>query len=362
MTILDNVEYYLVSDQQIKVFRPLVDLLPGRAKIVIDTSSISTTQVDLALKRVTSAHDTVVLANVDVWVYYILDDYIVNHPQLRGKNVYIATLGYDNVQLSDRCWRLSWPMWYFYRKLPGDSNFKPRAPGLKYHYGSLNNRPAPHRLLLGYHLFQRGLLNRIIYTQNNTSQQSHMAEKIYPAGTIDGFNTDYPAYERLAQLENFIEYQRLLPIRWQNQPITNQHILHHPAELDTYCYILTEAMINDPIWNESTGQIEYKNLPIMSEKTWRPMASGQIPLFLAAQGHLNYIQDLGFEPMLDLYTPDYDRLTLEEKVAIIVDIVETTRIEDFYFSHIKEIEHNHRLVFSDSVEQLVLKRIKDVIQ
>lgn len=361
MPTVDNVEYYLVSDYQIKAFQPLVSILPGQNKIVIDTSSISTEQIDRALARVTNVHDTVVLANVDVWVYYTLDDYIVNHPLLQNKNTYIATLGYDNQQLSDRCWRLSWPMWYFYRNLPKDTEFKPRSPGLKYHYGSLNNRPAPHRLLLGYHLFQRGLLNRIIYTQNNTSQQSEVTEKIYPAGTIDGFNPDYPAYEQLARIENFSEYQQLLPIRWQNQPITNQHTVHHPAELETYCYILTEAMIRDPVWNETTGQMEYKNLPIMSEKTWRPWASDQIPVFLAAQGHLDYVQSLGFEPMLDLYPQGYDYLTLEEKVATIVDIVEMSNIEDFYFAHLKEIEHNHRLVFSNSVEQLVLKRIKEFI-
>ena len=361
MTTLDNVEYYLVTDYQIRAFQPLVDILPGRNKIVIDTSSISTDQIDHALKRVTGKHDTVVLANVDVWVYYTLDDYIVNHPQLKDKNTYIATLGYDNQQLSDRCWRLSWPMWYFFRILSRDKTFKPRPPGLTYRYGCLNNRPAPHRLLLGYHLFQRGLLDQIIYTQNNTSQQSHTAEKVYPAGEIDGFNLDYPAYEKLARIENFTDYQDLLPVKWNNQPITNQHTVHHPAELETYCYILTEAMIEDPVWNETTYQLEYKNLPIMSEKTWRPWASGQVPLFLAAAGHLDYIQSLGFEPMLDLYPPGYDYLTLEEKIATIVDIVEMTDIEDFYFAHIKEIEYNHQRVFSDSVEQLVLKRIKEII-
>ena len=361
MTTIDNVEYYLVSDYQIRVFRPLIDILPGRKKIVIDTSSINTNQIDQALAVVTKEYDTVVLANVDVWVYYTLDEYIVNHPRLQDKNTYIATLGYDNVQLSDRCWRLSWPMWYFYRTLPSDSTFNPRKPGLKYHYGSLNNRPAPHRLLLGYHLMQHGLLDCIIYTQNNTSQQSETTEKIYPAGQIDGFNLDYPVYEQLAMIENFIDYQRLLPIRWQNQPITNQHTVHHPAELETYCYILTEAMIEDPVWNESTGQLEYKNLPIMSEKTWRPFASDQVPLFLAAKGHLTYVQSLGFEPMLDLYPVGYDLLTLEEKIATIVDIVESYDIEDFYFGHLNELRHNHELVFSDRVESLVLSRIKEVI-
>jgi hypothetical protein len=362
MTILDNVEYYLVNDYQIRAFRPLVDILPGSNKIVIDTSSISTEQIDRALDRVTATHDTVVLANVDVWVYYVLDDYIVNHPKLQNKNTYIATLGYDNVQLSDRCWRLSWPMWYFFKTLPEDRTFKPRAPGLAYHYGSLNNRPAPHRLLLGYHLMQRGLLNRIIYTQNNTSQQSEVAEKTYPPGEIDGFNLDYPQYELLGKLSNFSDYQRLLPIRWNYQPITNQHTVHHPAELETYCYILTEAMIEDPIWNESLCQLEYKNLPIMSEKTWRPFASDQVPLFLAARGHLAYVQSLGFELMLDLYPPDYDHLTSEEKVATIVSIVENSNMEDFYFSHLKELEHNHQLVFSRAVEHLVLDRIRACIR
>jgi len=35
--------------------------------------------------------------------------------------------------------------------------------------------------------------------------------------------------------------------------------------------------------------------------------------------------------------------------------------KDFYFSHLPEIQHNYELVNSDKVDNLILQRIKDML-
>ena len=65
MTILNNVEYHLVSDYQIRAFRPLIGVLPGKTKIVIDTSSNLTKNIYWSLK----ARERFVHKYADVYLY-----------------------------------------------------------------------------------------------------------------------------------------------------------------------------------------------------------------------------------------------------------------------------------------------------
>ena len=340
------------------IYKSLIATLPGQNKFVLDVSSDNEFMNkfnDLML------YDTVVLYNVDVWRSYLHDHVVRDHPQLQGKNVFVLTLGYENRRIGDQCYILSFPYWYLCRQLPTNRNFVPKSKGLTYGYGSLNNRPSHHRLLLGHSLYENGLLDSVIFTQNNTVQMSNTAIKKYPAGQIDAsLIVDSPHWDLILNTPGFSEYQKLLPIRWNNQPITNTHYVHHDAEKLTYANILTEAMIDDP----GPGPGNFTPLPIMSEKTWRPFAAGQIPIFLASIGHLPYVQSLGFEIMDDLYPTGFDNMTLLEKIRSITDIVKQGRdfIENFYYAHLREIQHNYELVCSDQVDQLVVNNIKNFIK
>ena len=190
---------------------------------------------------------------------------------------------------------------------------------------------------------------------------SHTRTKEYPTGEIDAeLICDSPHWDMVWDTPGFDQYQRLLPIRWKDKSITNTHYVHHDAELLTYANILTEAMVDDP----GPGPGIFIPLPIMSEKSWRPFAAGQIPIFLAAIGHLPYLQSLGFETMDELYPVGFDSMPLLEKINAIVNIVKQGRdfIEDFYYAHLREIQHNHELVFSDRVDQLVVNNIKNFIE
>ena len=103
--------------------------------------------------------------------------------------------------------------------------------------------------------------------------------------------------------------------------------------------------------------------PVITEKSYKPFISCQVPVWLAAQGHMAYLRGLGFEVMEDLLPLGYDNMNTFDKIQAITDLVARGRefIENFYFSHLKEIQHNHELVSSDRVEHLMLQRITNFL-
>jgi hypothetical protein len=84
---------------------------------------------------------------------------------------------------------------------------------------------------------------------------------------------------------------------------------------------------------------------------------------LTARGHVAYFKSLGFEMMEDLLPAGYDQMNVPQKISAIVAIVSKGNkfIEDFYFSHLKEIQHNYQLINSSKVEELILQNIKDIL-
>ena len=67
--------------------------------------------------------------------------------------------------------------------------------------------------------------------------------------------------------------------------------------------------------------------------------------------------------MEELLPAGYDDMPFLQKVDAVVSTVEKGRefAKDFYFDHLPEIQHNYQLVNSDKVENLILQRIKDML-
>jgi len=363
---MSNTTYLGVRSRErfrVRPFEPVISLLPGQNQIVVDVSSRTKEQLNPVFRSIDARYDTVILTDVDTWIWHEMDSWVADHPELKNRQVYILELGYETKRLGPKCWRIGYPYWYFYRKLPSNREFAPKPDTLTHGFGCLNNRPAPHRLWLGTELHRRGLLDQIIYTQNNYPRMSEAPDTPPPQGTVPAVDINIPAYEAVTQLPGWAEFQSQLPICWNNEPITNQHTVHHPAELQAYCNIVTEGMIEDLIWNDQEQRLCSIDLPQFSEKSWRPWAADQVPVFLACRGHIAYISSLGFETMSDLLPADYDTMCLKDKISAVVNLAAqgTEHIKDYYYSHLGELRHNHELVFSDHVESRVLKQIKDAI-
>ena len=323
----------------------LLSLLPGERKIALNIGSLVPEDIFKKLSSLTDNFDTIVLLNGDVWRYFEIENDIFCFPGFENKNVFLSNLGYTSEIRGFNKWKISWPFFYFNRTLKNQFDLK--DTNLKYGYSCLNLRPALHRVILGYKLYKKDLLKDVILTQ-------HWDD------TVNKFYTDNLA--ELEQFDDFDKYKNLFPIVWGESDIPgNLSIsseMNHPAAYtQAYCNIVTESEICELPFGRDI------NLPIITEKSYKPFIAKQIPIFLAAKGHIKYLKSLGFECMESILPDGYDQFSALEKIDAIVNLIGqgTEYIRNFYFSHIREIEHNARLIHSTQVDELILQQIKDIL-
>ena len=297
--------------------------------------------------------DTVVLYCNDVWRYSNYEQKIFNHRSLNKKRVIILTAGYENKKYNNQHYHVSFPMAYWTRSACTNS-FAPLANNLDYGFGCLNNRTSIDRFILGYNLYANNLLDKILFTQNLCeSDFEHLEE-------------DLSQFD----VKKYYEYKNLLPIRldehkelgeinfkWFHNKEGWQIPFEHPAFANAYCFISVEAAIEEYPYTENI------NLPFCSEKSFKAFITRQIPLNVGARGHNAFLKSLGYETMEDFLPTGFDDMPYLQKVDAIVQTIAKGKeyVKDFYFSHTKELEHNYNLVHSTKVEELVEKRIDELL-
>ena len=328
-------------------FAQLLSILPGECKRQL---GISSQFPDIILKNLDSIpdnFDTLLLTNGDVWRYFDTTEKIFNHPNLKNKNIFLQTLGYTNTKLTARCWEISYPIFYWTMQ-KSSSQFIANPSNLTYGFSCLNNNKNIHRILLGYNLYKNNLLDDVIFSQNIIGNNYVLTRVSQDANILN--------------LDDFEKYKSLLPIRYNEllDPELNfasDHSINHDAYTKAYCNIVTESECEEYPYSRNI------NLPVVTEKSYKPFRSGQIPIMLAARGHIAYLKALGFEMMEDLLPTGYDQMPVLQKIENIITIVAKGKyfIKDFYYTHLKEIQHNYELVNSTKVDDLVLQNIKNIL-
>ena len=323
---------------------PLLEVLPGQ---IVGISSQIPDQILSTLDSCDIEQDTVILANYDVWRYKHSLRAISKHPKLLNKKVILQNQGYTNTKLSDNLYEISY-LWCYWSRTKITDDFVPLDQNCKYGFSCLNNNNNIHRTLLGYRFYENNLLSDAIFTQN-------LLNNFYLKRVLE----DLKLLD--LDLNNYQNYLKLLPIRHPNESnvndFANDHSIEHEAYYNAYCNIVTESECEEyPYYQDG-------NLPIVSEKSYKPFRSKQVPLMLAARGHIEYLQGLGFELMTDLLPQGFDNMPVLQKIDKIVKIVKQGRefMKDFYFSHLQEIQHNYELINSDKVEKIILQRIKSTL-
>ena len=323
--------------------------MPGGSKKIINIGSQFPVDILKILDQITDHIDTVLLTNGDPWRYFDTTEKIFNHPNLKNKNIFLQTLGYTNTKVNARCWEISYPLWYWKMKKSMDP-FVAKPSNLKHGFSCLNNSNNMHRTLLGYNLYINNLLNDIIFSQNIVGDRYAITRISQDA--------------KILNLVNFEEYKNLLPIRYNEPPNTTSDVnfagnmlINHDAYTKAYCNIVTETECEEYPYTRNI------NLPVVTEKSYKPFRSGQVPIMFAARGHIAYLKGLGFEMMEDLLPTGYDQIPVLQKIENIITIIVKGKdfIEDFYFNHLREIKHNYELVNSTKVNDLVLQNIKDIL-
>jgi len=292
-----------------------------------------------------------VLTNEHVWRY---SDYFSKRDNNKQK-IFVTTLGYEHKKFSESYYEISLPVWY-YKRIYTKQNISIDAPR-NYGFSCLNNRASLERILLGYSLFTKGLLNNnMLFTQ-----------RCHPEGEFEQNSSlllDNDYIKNYFDFSNFEKYKSILPIIVGSESnfLSSNDMLQvtHIGFNDSFCNIVTETECEKWPYDKNN------NLPAVSEKSYKPFIAKQIPIYLAAKGHLRYLKSLGFETMDDLLPYGYDDFNVIEKIKAIVGIVEFAKkrknfIKDFYHTHTKEIEHNYNLVTSNKVDQLILNQIKEFL-
>jgi hypothetical protein len=280
------------------------------------------------LDVVDSTVDTVIITD-EKWKlpdkngFNAFEEALLTHANLVNKTVIVLTHGYNYTSVGSKVIIASYPLAflmgnYYNKQTPA---IKPK--NLLFGFSCLNRRAAPHRILLGYELYQKNLLNELIFTQGTED--------------IDIWTNKF------SDMPDFDNFKNLLPIN-STCIFPLDFTIDHPAYTDAYCNIVTETEVDSGI---------------ITEKSYKPFLSKQVPIFLAGRGHLGYLKSLGFEVFENLLPLNYDQMNTNQKIKAIVDIVGQGRefIEDFYFNNLSEIEHNYKLYTSGCVEQLLIQQI-----
>jgi hypothetical protein len=322
---------------------------------VINISSLTPKQIFEELKNANVDANSVLFFNGDVWRYFNIEQNIFNHQALVGKKIYFQTLGYTNAKLNDNHYHLSVPFLYVNRVIV-DEVFEPLSSNLDYGFACLNNGCTINRFVIGHKLYSNNLLDTLLFSQN----------LINSSYSIDRLEQD----QNKLGLDQFHEYKNILPIilpeEQTDEPINFRNYKGREgwdipfalsAYSNAYCFISIESELEEYPYQRNI------NLPIATEKSYKSFQTRQLPFIVGARGHYAFLKGLGFEMMEDLLPQGYDEMPFLQKVDAILDTVAKGKeyVKDFYFDHLREIKHNYELVNSTKVDDLILSRIKDMI-
>lgn len=326
----------------------VIEQLPKSA-VVFDVGSKTPPQIIDILKNQCWSRDKLcLLTNQDVWRYsgsYELQHFV----SLLPTSVFVLHPGYYNKKNTANFFEISWPFWYFTRLKVGN-DWKVDHTKRPWGFGCLNNKYNLHRLLLGYFLSKQNLLDTMVFSQNTVDKQS-----------LDGYHSAV-----LNLYSDFEDYLDQLPIRWP-EPLkhhwhrsnhANDHSVNHDCYSKCYSNIVTESEV-ESFYHHGISV----STPVITEKSYKPLLSGQVPLYLAASGHLAHLRSLGFNVFEDLLPENFDQFGLLAKIHSLVTLVAQGKewIENIYFDRLKEVQHNKELVYSNSVDSILVDKATHAI-
>jgi len=170
----------------------------------------------------------------------------------------------------------------------------------QYRYSCLNRTPKQHRIDLYNKL--KSNLDNAVYTFNNVDPNTGMKVK-------------YPL------------------ITWPGDVGGNDHSINHDAYLNSYLNVVTETVIN---------------AEFSSEKTWKPIAAGQLFAILAHPNHNTWLNSLGIETFVD---NDINSITA----------VLQQDIEQIYYQNIDKIKHNYNIFYNRVLHNQIIKQAINIL-
>lgn len=192
----------------------------------------------------------------------------------------------------------------------------------RYKFSCLNGRLRPHRNLLYLELSKRSWFKDMIFSFGSTSDHIDDNLSMFQL-TID---------------ENKEFWKLPIYIRWPTDDHKGVDVtVSHPAFFEAYINIVTETFFD----------IEKQ---MLSEKSFKPIVTGQLFILLASPGAVNFLRELGIDVFDDIIDHSYDAIldnrTRFFKVLAEIDRVAQLDISSIYNQIKERLQHNSEYFLS----------------
>lgn len=240
------------------------------------------------------------------------------------------------------------PYFFFRSNLRFKNN--PRTP-IKSRPGlvsCLNRNSNSHRLYLYYRLLQKPYINEIMLSMHGLTCPY--------SGEYRDLDTNL-AYQTLPieikeKLKTINLHKEAFPGDSGNTPAIagnpGDHSWQHPAYTDYYLNIITESGIG---------------VPFFSEKTFKPLAAGQLFLMVNGFDSIDGLRHLGFETFdtdFDNHVYDHMRGTFVDRIDQMLLLLDSkySNIADIYHNNKQAIQHNQTYALSSQFTEDLLKPLR----
>ena len=230
------------------------------------------------------------------------------------------------------------PFWYLIRKYQL-VDLPPRQATAKtctYKLSSLNSNNRYHRIESFIKLKEKSYFNQLLFVMhyNWNADRKDLERRQIPK---EFWNDDI--------IKKFDLWQ---PVE---APKPNNGLMNHPAYLDSYINYATETSILD-------GTI------FVSEKTWKPVVSGQLGIWLSNPGTVNFLRSVGFDVFDDIMDNHlYDKETnLNQRIDMIHQVIDrlmTLDLAQVFHDTTDRRQANLDRFYSGDLEELLTAQCKD---
>lgn len=213
----------------------------------------------------------------------------------------------------------------------------------KYKLSCLNRMYRPHRAYFIFWLTTRCYFHDLLITHRD-KVCAYTNNQMEPL-THDWFTREFDEDQRLLLSTADLNFKDC----WDPKINSNDHSWIHPAFSDTYLNVVTESVVDPGIY--------------FSEKTFKPLAAGQLFVVLGNKNSVRQLSQYGIECFFkDLDNHNYETsdcwIERANQLLALLDSI-YYNIEDIYWQNIREIKHNQEWVLSDAFRKLCEKPLRD---
>jgi hypothetical protein len=234
---------------------------------------------------------------------------------------------------------LFYPYWYFYSQLNLDNNFYIKNVAnieKKFAVSCLNGNPRFHRIHNYILLKEKTYFKDLVFSFHNADVWRH-----------DDFALDPEIINKWNRVKDS------MPSRLSLNDKNNDKDIAHEAYSNSYVNFVTESTVLPKLF--------------ITEKTWKPIASGQLFLIFGNMGTINYLREHGIDTFDDLIDHNYydNESDWKIRLAKLHELLDHLMTQDLY--HLNKITQARRSknaenFFADKFGSIYVRHLEDKIK